>query len=478
MKPTRGNQFRQAAIRALADTNLQAALKGAWAGFVEKRREAIAVFPTFSATQDQAIQIRNHTLANLDHYLREFERNTVKAGGQVHWASTTEEANQIVANICKRVKARRITKGKSMVSEEMALNHALIQAGFQVRETDLGEYIIQLADETPSHIVAPAMHKTKAQVEALFDQFHQANLPHNRSREELVGEARSVLREDFIGADVGITGANFLIAGTGSTVLVTNEGNGDLTATLPDVHIITAGIEKVIPSREDLPAFLRLLARSATGQIITAYTTLFTGPKRSGDVDGPEEFHVILLDNGRSKMIGTSFQDALRCIRCGACMNHCAVYSKIGGHVYGSVYPGPIGQVMTPLLSGYEKGEEMIDACTLNGHCAAVCPMRIPLPSLIREHRIEALNHRPGHALQKTGLMLWAKLASWPGVYRPLSNFGVLLISLFPAGLVGWLDRLPGLSRWLQFRAMPRGGKRTFQSRFANRNPVGESAEK
>lgn len=454
--------FRAASVNALNNKNLQQALDTARVGFVDKRQAAVDDLPEFEAIKARAKVIRDHTLANLADYLLEFEQAVLASGGQVHFAKTGDEANQIVLDICRQAGAKKITKGKSMISEEMRLNPALEAAGFEVMETDLGEYIIQLAKEPPSHIIAPAAHKTKAEVEALFDAFHPQKLPASRSREQLVSEARARLRTAFLEADVGITGANFLIAETGSTVLVTNEGNGDLTASIPKTHIVTSSIDKIIPKLEDLPTLLRLLGRSATGQEITTYTTLFTGPRREKELAGPQAFHIVLLDNGRSDIVGSKFQDVLRCIRCGACINHCAVYGSVGGHAYDAVYPGPIGQVLNPLLEGLDASLETISACTMNGHCKAVCPMSIPLPDLIRQHRMDAFSQAKNSAFERKGLRFWQQLANRPGVYKPftrLAAMSVRFLGKFTA-LQGWM---PMLSAWKNGRSLMQAQGKTFQ---------------
>jgi L-lactate dehydrogenase complex protein LldF len=459
----KGSGFKKDAVRALQNDTLQNALNIARGGFVNKRQAAVDALPEFDAIKTRAKAIKNHTLDNLGDYLQEFERAVVDSGGQVHWAQTTEQANQVVLEICAKANAKRVTKGKSMISEEMQLNHALENAGYEVMETDLGEYIIQLAKETPSHIIAPAVHKTKAQVEALFDEFHEAKLPANRSREQLVSEARARLRDAFLGADVGITGANFLIAETGSSVLVTNEGNGDLTASIPRVHIVTASIDKVIPKLDDLPTFLRLLGRSATGQELTTYTTLFTGPRRAEEIAGPEQFHVILLDNGRSDIRNSEFKDALRCIRCGACLNHCAVYGAVGGHAYNAVYPGPIGQVMTPLLNGLDSSLETISACTMNGHCKAVCPMGIPLSDFIRKHRVAAFEQQKNNFIERKGLSFWKSLGLKPGAYRHVTSISAKAIKLL--GDFPLLQNLtPLLGNWKNGRVLMKARGKTFQA--------------
>ncbi|WP_333856439.1 LutB/LldF family L-lactate oxidation iron-sulfur protein, partial [Denitromonas sp.] len=421
--------------------------------------KAAEEMPEFEALRDTAAEIKNHVLANLDHYLEKYEAAVTAAGGHVHYATDAEDARRIILGICKKANAKRITKGKSMVSEEMSLNEALIGEGYEVVETDLGEYIIQLADEPPSHIIAPAIHKTKDQVADLFAAAH--NKPRKTDRAELVAEAREVLREKYFTAEVGITGGNFLVAETGSSVIVTNEGNGDLTQTLAKVHIVTSGIERVIPSLDDLSVFLRILARSATGQETESYTTFSTGPRREGDIDGPEEYHVVLLDNGRSKMLGSRFQDMLRCIRCGACMNHCPVYGSIGGHAYGWVYPGPMGSVLTPLIKGMDGTYDLPNACTLNGRCKSVCPVRIPLPDLLREIRHNQFRQDMTPKRQKQALKLWRYVAERPKLYHFAERIGVRILASMANGK-GKLRSLPFDPGWTGARDLPAPTGRTF----------------
>ncbi|MBV1921237.1 MAG: iron-sulfur cluster-binding protein [Pseudomonadales bacterium] len=379
--------FKTQSSDALLDSTLQEALRKAKGGFIEKRSKAIADVENFESYKQQAQLVKNHTLDHLAHYLTQFEDNVIKNGGHVHWASTPEQLNNIILHICERRDAKSVIKGKSMISEEANLNAALEAAGIDVTETDLGEYIIQLAKEPPSHIIVPAIHKTRQQVEALFRNAHDLGDRELDTIAALVDEARLQLRQKFLNADIGITGANMLIADTGSAMLVTNEGNGDLTATLPKAHIVTASIEKVVPDLESASAILRVLARSATGQPITSYTSLLSGPRGIEDLDGPEEFHVILLDNQRSQMLGTPFEEMLKCIKCGACLNHCPVYSAVGGHAYGWVYPGPMGSVLTPLMTGLKQSSDLPNASTFCGRCEEVCPMGIPLPELLRQLR-------------------------------------------------------------------------------------------
>ncbi len=343
-------KFKANVTHALADTRLQKALDFTRPSFAGRRSAAVANLPEFEQLRDIGRDIKNHTLAHLDFYLETWAANVEKAGGHVHWCSTADEARAAVLKICQDAGARTVTKGKSMISEELGINEHLEKHGIAPVETDLGEYILQIRDEGPSHIIAPAFHLNREDWEESFRKVH-TDLPADRvfnERRDILTEARTRLREKFLAADVGITGANFLIAETGSSVIVTNEGNGDLTQTLPKVHIALASIEKVVPTLEDATSLLRLLARSATGQDFSVYTTFSTGGRRPGDLDGPEEYHVVLIDNGRSNMLGTEFQEMLRCIRCAACMNHCPVYFTVGGHSYGWVYPGPMGSVLTP----------------------------------------------------------------------------------------------------------------------------------
>ncbi len=355
MRP--GNAFEAEAAAALADRRLQAALADVPGGFASARERAKAAFPEFEALRRSARDIKDHTLANLDLYLEAFEANARANGTVVHWAPTAAAAADIILDICRATGARLVAKSKSMVSEEIGLSRRLEAAALEVIETDLGEYLVQIRGEAPSHIIAPAIHLGAADIEADFRTRHRHLAPERdlSSPEALVAEARAVLRPKFLAADVGITGANFLVAATGSAIVVTNEGNADLTMSLPKVHIVLASIEKVVPTLNDAFALLRLLARSATGQEITAYTTFATGPRRPEDADGPEACHVVLLDNGRSELLGSEFRAVLRCIRCGACMNVCPVYGAVGGHAYGSVYPGPIGAVLTPALAGARR---------------------------------------------------------------------------------------------------------------------------
>lgn len=468
-------RFKENAHAALADVQLQRAMGHVKAGFIEKRAKAAARLPEFDALRDAARDIKNHTLAHLDFYLERFEEKVVESGGQVHWCEDAEAARATILELCREAGARSVTKGKTMIGEEIGINDHLEANGIEPVETDLGEYIIQLRKEPPSHIIAPAIHVTKEQVADAFRAAH-TDLDPNRSLEEpptLLAEARGKLRNKFLAADVGITGANFMIAETGSTVIVTNEGNGDLTQTLPRMHIVLASIEKMVPTLEDVAVLLRVLARSATGQEMSVYTTFSTGPRRAADPDGPSAFHVVVLDNGRSAMLGTEFQDMLRCIRCGACMNHCPVYQAVGGHAYGWVYPGPMGAVLTPSLIGIDQAGHLPNASTFCGRCEAVCPVHIPLPKMMRHWREREFERHAATSparvtLNRAALKLWAFLACRPALYR--------LATRLAARVLGTLGRrrgrfasLPLARGWTGSRDLPAPQGETFQAAWRRR---------
>ncbi|WP_416896666.1 MAG: LutB/LldF family L-lactate oxidation iron-sulfur protein [Minwuia sp.] len=465
---TTSHRFKESAAEAINDTHLQQALKNLQTGFVAARQRAADGLDEFEAMRDAGVELKNHILANLDHYLTLFEERVTAQGGTVHFCATPEEARQTILDLCRTYGAKSVTKGKSMVAEEIALNDFLEANSIEPVETDLGEYIIQLAKEPPSHIIGPAVHKTKDQVSDLFHAHHGKYGKTERltEAEDLVAEAREVLRQKYFDADVGITGANFLIAETGSTIIVTNEGNGDLTQMLPKAHIVISAIDKVVPTLEDVSTILRVLARSATGQEMSAYTTLSTGPKREGDLDGPEGFHVVLLDNGRSDLLGTEKQDMLRCIRCGACMNHCPVYTAVGGHAYGWVYPGPIGAALDPHFIGIEEARHLPNASTFCGRCEQVCPMRIPLPKIMRHWREEAFEKKLPPARERYGLAAWAWLAKRPAMYRLAARLGIAALGRAGEVRGGRFESLPFADGWTKGRDMPAPQGGTFIDRW------------
>ena len=456
--------------KALADGQLQYAMTETGPRFIQKRTKARDGLPEFDALRDQARDIKDHVLEHLDIYLERYEAKVKDAGGHVHWADTADEARAAILKICRGVGAKMATKGKSMISEEIELNHYLSENGIEPVETDLGEYLIQIRNERPSHIIAPAVHLTRDQIEADFRKAH-THLDPKRDLTEipaLVEEARTVLRQKYFAADVGITGANFLIAETGTSIIVTNEGNGDLTQILPKVHIVIASIEKIVPTLEDASTILRVLARSATGQEFSNYTTLSTGPRRAGDPDGPVEYHVVILDNGRSNVLGTEFQDMLRCIRCGACLNHCPVYQAVGGHAYGWVYPGPIGSVVTPALVGIENAKHLPNASTFCGRCEEVCPMRIPLPRLLRHWREKEFEKHLQPSAMRWGINAWAWLAKRPSLYRKATALAARVLTNQGHGK-GRLSKVPFASGWTQYRDLPAPQGMTFHQLWKER---------
>lgn len=462
-------QFEKRAHLAIHDPNLQKALANLKTGFVKKRSLALAALGNFESLRKQAVQIKDHTLHHLDRYLEQFETEVKKTGGQVHWAGQAQEACEVILNICRAAEARLIIKSKSMLTEEIGLNAFLSKAGLEVTETDLGEYIIQKRHEAPSHIVAPAIHLVQSQIAKTFYQTHTQLNPTRNLNEplQLLDEARTILRKKYFLADVGITGANFLIADTGSVVLLTNEGNAELTLTLPKIHIVVASIEKVLPSFEYTTPFIRLLPRSATGQAITAYTSFITGSKYKKL--GSEAFHVILIDNGRSKLLGTEWESILRCIRCGACLNHCPVYETVGGQTYGSVYPGPMGAVLSPGLFGLKLHRDLPNASTFCGQCENVCPVHIPLPQLMRSYREREFNERFNSLATRIALKLFNFLAQRPRLYHFFTaslNRMLRILNLRAHRLY----RLPFISEWTRYRDFPAPAEKTFHQLWKKKN--------
>jgi L-lactate dehydrogenase complex protein LldF len=456
--------FKARADAALADRTLKLAIDRTTGTAERKRAAALAAFPEFAAARERGKAIKDHVIAHLDHYLEEFDRNATAAGAKVHWAATADEACRIVVAICRGAGARRVTRVKSMLGEEIGLPHALAEAGIERIETDLAEHIIQLAGEAPSHIIWPAMHRTREQVAVLFKAGHHPP-PAAEDPASMVQSARHELRAKFLTAEVGISGANFLVADTGAVCTVTNEGNAELTTTPPRVHVVTAGIEKLVPSTAHAMILLRLLVRSATGGELTQYTTFHCGPKRPGDADGPEEMHIVLVDNGRTRMLADhGLREMLRCIRCGACMNHCVVYRQIGGHAYGSVYPGPMGAVLTPALDGLAGTRDLAHACTMNGRCQEVCPVAIPLPTLLRGWRDRSWREGLEPRSTRYGIDLYAFLARRPRLYRLASAMGVRALRLL--GRRGWIRSLPLAGGWTAHRDFPAPEGRTFMAQY------------
>ena len=475
--------FKSNVQTAIQDEVLKGAMGKLTGSLGPNRTKAVGKVPEFDAIRDHGIAIKMHTLDHIDQYLEEFEQNVVANGGHVHWCADEDSARQTILDICRQQNVKTVTKGKSMVTEELGLNNFLDQHGILPLETDLGEYIIQLRGESPSHIIAPASHLLQEQVRETFFDAHD-HLDPNRpmdTPEALTEEARKELREKYGAADAGITGANFMIAETGSTIIVTNEGNGDLTQTLAKTHIVVASMEKIIPTMDDAGVMLRLLARSATGQDMSVYTTLSSGPRRADDLDGPESFHVVIVDNGRSEMLRGSEREMLRCIRCSACLNHCPVYASIGGHAYGWVYSGPMGKVLTPSLAGLEQAKDLPNASSFCGKCEEVCPMRIPLPKLMRNLREKQHDQKISSPQQRMLLNLWSGLASRPRLYRWVTSKMTSVLARI-AGKKRVLEWVPMLGGWTETRDLiaPEGGS-FFDRYHANKemaNKVGAKKTK
>ena len=463
----RSAEFKTRATEKLGSATLFRALSNLRSRLVVGRANVIRELDNFEDIREAAKRVRDDALENLDFLLEEFERNATANGAKVHWAENSQEMNQLVLDIARKANVRKVIKSKSMLGEESGLNHFLEQGGIEVRETDLGEYIIQESGDVPSHIIGPAIHRTKEEVADLFHEKHKR--PRKTDITEMTWEAREILRPHFLTADMGISGANFLVAETGTSMIVTNEGNGRMTTTLPRVHVAIAGIEKVLPTLEDVSFILRLLTRSATGQSISNYLTFTTGPKRADDAEGPEEFHIIIVDSGRTKVLGSELREALRCIRCGACMNHCPVYQNIGGHPYGWVYPGPIGSVLTPAYVGLENAVDLPNAATLCNQCGVVCPVKIPLPDLMRKLRERQVEQKLRPWQERLGLRLWAWAAARPGVYSRGAKLAAR-VGRWMGGRDGLIHTLPGAgAAWTRERDMPAPSGKTFLEMYAAR---------
>jgi L-lactate dehydrogenase complex protein LldF len=457
--------FRERAHAKLNDAQLQASLRKFQGRFVPARRSAITELDDFEGTRDAAAAIRQRALDDLDVWLTIFDENARARGATVLYAETPADINALVLEIAHRHGVHRIIK--SMVSEESGLDHAIEAAGLTVVETDLGEYILQINNyEPPSHIIGPALHKSREEVSDLFAARH--GTPRKDVIDELCLEARSVLREHYLTADMGISGGNFFVAETGSVVLVTNEGNATLATTLPKVHVAISGIEKIVPTLEDVATLMRLLPRSATGQSISNYVDILTGVKGRGEFHGAEHMYFIVVDSGRSAVLASDVREALRCIRCGACMNHCPVYQNVGGHAYGWVYPGPIGIVLTPMYVGLEKALDLPYASTMCNQCGVVCPVKIPLPDLQRKLREKEFERRLRPWYERLGLKGWGWFARHPVLYDAASRIGVRLLQTL-AGRNGMIHTLPFGQGWTDERDMPAPAGRTFRELYKAR---------
>ena len=455
---------------ALEDDQLRKNLRKAMDILVDKRRTVFPDAAYLEQLRSAGNAIKRRALKQLPQLLERLEANCAKNGIQVHWAEDMTQANTIVLEILRRNDARDIVKGKSMVSEEMHLNHFLEENNIDAIETDLGEFIIQLNHETPSHIIVPAIHKNKDEVARIFHE-KIPDTPYTEDVEELTAIARRVLRKRFAAAKVGLSGVNFAIAETGTLLLVENEGNGRMCTTVPEVHVAVMGLEKVVEKLSDVPPLLRLLTGSATGQTITTYVNMITSPRRSGEKDGPKEVHLVILDNGRSRMLADpEFRQTLLCIRCGTCLNHCPVYVRIGGHAYGHVYPGPIGKILTPQMEGLERAGVLATASSLCGACGEVCPVKIPIPDLIRRLRNESYDQDGSAVVEGGGYKKnLAETLVWKG--WSLANRSPLLNEMGTrlAGTMG--KRMPNvgpLKQWTRVRTSPKVARTSLHERACN----------
>jgi len=461
--------FYRRAREALADTRLQSALDIATGRMVNARRQAFGGLAGGDAIRDHARQIRAHTVAHLGTYLDQFVAQATAAGASVSFAEDAAVASRLVVDIARSHNVQRVVKAKSMVSEEIALNAALEQAGVQVVETDLGEYVVQLDHDHPSHIIAPIIHKSRADVAETFRRELHATDEEVADIPQMTAFARRMLRSEFLAADMGVSGVNFAVAESGSLCLCTNEGNGRLSTTVPRVHVALLGLERLLPTAQDLSVLLQVLARSATGQPLTVYTNIITGPRRADDPDGPSHLHIVIVDNGRSRMLRTELEEILLCIRCGACLNVCPVYQEIGGHAYGSVYQGPVGAVFTPGAFGLDPWADLPQASSLCGACKDACPVRIDIPRMLLALRSDTVDAglAPGWAVAGLRAFRWA--ATRPALFRALATVARRLSRLFgPRGF----DRLPGpLAGWTAHRHFPPMAVETFTARWRRNHP-------
>lgn len=416
--------------------------------------------------REQAKIIRNHVLENLDAYLYQLSEKVTANGGHVYFANTAQDATNYIKKIALQKQAKKVIKSKSMVTEEIGLNHVLEAENITVIESDLGEYILQLAGDKPSHIVVPAIHKDRDQIrKVLHDKLGYQG---EATPEDMTLFIREAIRKDFIEADIGISGCNFAVAETGSICLVTNEGNLRLTTALPKTHIAVMGMERIAPTFEEVDVFITLLARSAVGARLTSYNTWLTGPRIAGETDGPEEFHLVIVDNGRSKALGNEFNDILRCIRCGACLNVCPAYRQIGGHSYGSIYPGPIGSVLSPILGGYDDFKDLPYACSLCTACNQVCPVKIPLANLLLKHRSKMAEQGITPTLEKLSIQMFTLANNHPTLWKVGMNIGAKLSKKFIKNGKAPLN-IGAISEWTKTRDLPEAEGESFRQWFKNR---------
>ncbi len=459
--------FHAVSTKAAGDERLKAAVNNAVMRQYTGRQLCLLELPDSDKLRDLAGQIKQHTLDHLDYYLEQLAHNVRRNGGQVHFATDAADARRIILQIARESNCAKVIKSKSMASEECELAHALEATGLDVVETDLGEFIVQISDDRPSHIVAPIIHKDRRSIATLFSEYFKT--PYDDDPEALTRQARQHLRGKFRNAELGMTGGNFLVAETGQVCTVENEGNARQSITTPRVLISLVGIEKVVPRLSDLSVMLKLLARSATGQPMTVYTNLFGGPRRPGEIDGPEEFHLVLMDNGRSEILAGKYRETLRCIRCGACLNACPVYRKIGGHAYGHVYSGPIGALITPLFQGLPGHKDLPQASSLCGACYEVCPVKINIPHHLIEMRKDIVSRRLNSPIERAIYRMWARGLRSPLIYGLIGWVQKVDLRRRAAGS-GWVKKMPSVAAgWTQIRDLPAPAQQTFHDLWRRR---------
>ena len=461
--------FHKVSVKAAGDEKLKRAVNNAVLRQDTGRQMRLLDLPDADKLRTLAGDIKQHTLDYLDFYLEQFISNVDKNGGHVYLATTGEEAKKIVLDIVKKAGCKRVIKSKSMVSEEINLAHVMELAGLDVVETDLGEFIVQIGHDKPSHLVAPIVHMDRQTIAKMFSEYF--NTPYNDNPNDLCAQARVYLRDKFRQSDFGMTGGNFLVAENGLVACVENEGNQRQSVTTPRVLLTLVGIEKVIPRMSDLAIMLKLLSRSATGQPITIYNNIFGGPRGAGEKDGPEEFHLVLMDNGRTEILASEeYRETLRCIRCGACLNACPIYRNIGGHAYGSVYPGPIGALITPLMQGLEEFKDLPAASSLCGACYEACPVKINIPKHLVNLRRDTVSRTLGHPFERFVYRAWAWSLQSPGLTAFIANMQKWVLRLQSKRHGGWVTKVPFPgSGWTQIRDMPAPAKKTFHQMWKNR---------
>jgi L-lactate dehydrogenase complex protein LldF len=460
--------FKDAAAKGAADKRLRAAvIKNTYTKQLARELRWTEL-PNLQALRSLGAEIKQHALDNLDYYLDQLKTNVERNGGHVHFAKDGEEARRIISEIISKTNSKRIIKSKSMASEEVELTHYLEKSGLDVVETDLGEFIVQISHDRPSHLVAPIIHKDRKSIGAVLSKY--LGKPYTDDPPTLTQEARAFLRDKFRQADLGMTGGNFLVAETGKVCVVENEGNARQSLTTPRILVSLVGIEKVVPRMSDLAVMIKLLARSSTGQSMTVYTNIFGGPRMAGEKDGPEEFHLVLLDNGRTEILADpEYREVLRCIRCGACLNVCPIFRDIGGHAYGSVYPGPIGALLSPLLGELKNYADLPQASSLCGACGQACPVKIDIPRQLVNLRRDISRRHLNSFFERMIYRLWAMGMKSALLYRWIG--GIQRWDLRRrAEETGWINRLPGpVSGWTQVRDMPAPAVKSFHEIWKER---------